>query len=240
MSRHWINYKERDGRGKGLSGRIAHGGVFIWGNDDSGVEKYRVEWLIPSHFFGLEYEIDEMDSTWRLSIHTLLFSLWVHGQVRPRVQRSAEWGFSVHNGKMHVTWGQDPDCWSRDDPWYQRFTIDPMKIVFGKTRHEKVSIEKTRVLIPLPEGEYAAELELFESRWTRPRWPFTRRMRRVEIDLEEPIPIPGKAENSWDIDDDAVYSSVFPAKTIPEAVNGLRDSVLNTRERYATRDWQPS
>lgn len=240
MRKHWIDYKERDGRGQGISGQIAHGAVFLWGDDEDAVERNRVEWLIPSHFFGAEFSIDEMESEWKIGVHTLLFSLWVHGRIRPRASRSAEWSFSVHDGQLWIKWGADPDAWSSDDPWWQRFSIDPMTIVFGKVKHSKTSIYKTEVLIPLPEGDYIAECELFESRWTRPRWPFTRRLRRVELELKEPIPIPGKGENSWDIEDDAIFGSVFPAKTVAEAVNGIRESVMNTRERYASRDWLPS
>ena len=38
----------------------------------------------------------------------------------------------------------------------------------------------------------------------------------------KPIPVPGKGENSWDCDDDAIHSSHGPHSTVHQAVAAAR------------------
>src|SRR5690606_38230523 len=73
--------------------------------------------------------------------------------------------------------------------------------------------------------------------WSRPRW-FPKMVKRIEIEMGEPIPHQGKGENSWDCGVDGTYSYTAPAESIADGVGGLVGSVLSTRIRYGGwRDW---
>lgn len=57
----------------------------------------------------------------------------------------------------------------------------------------------------------------------------------------KPIPVPGKGENSWDCDDDAIHSSHGPHSTVHQAVAALVASVYRDRTRYGSGpEWQPT
>ena len=56
----------------------------------------------------------------------------------------------------------------------------------------------------------------------------------------KPIPVPGKGENSWDCDDDAIHSSHGPHSTVHQAVAALVASGYRERTRYGSGpEWLP-
>lgn len=126
--------------------------------------------------------------------------------------------------------------------WGWELKLHPKRFLLGRSEYSKRHIETIeRVPVHLPEGIYLATVELFESSWKRPRWPFTKRILRADIEVDGGIAIPGKGENSWDIGDDAVFSQICPAKTAGEAAKSLADSVMRTRQRYGKGyAWRPA
>jgi hypothetical protein len=61
----------------------------------------------------------------------------------------------------------------------------------------------------MPEGKYPAHVKRERRTWKRPRW-FTPLVREYwDVDVESGIRVPGKGENSWDCDDDAIFASSF-------------------------------
>jgi hypothetical protein len=80
--------------------------------------------------------------------------------------------------------------------------------------------------------KYIARVQMVDASWKRARWPWTRTIRRAEIECIPPIPEPGKGENSWDQDDDAVYSLTCAAANPSEGVEKLIASVQRERQKY--------
>ncbi|MHC5826003.1 MAG: hypothetical protein ACYT04_61670, partial [Nostoc sp.] len=86
---------------------------------------------------------------------------------------------------------------------------------------------------------YRVDAVLYEATWKRPRNPFPIKLIKCELSPSIPIPIPGKGENSYDIDDDAIYGMTTAANSVDEAIAHLRDDVIETRKRYGGDNWQP-
>ena len=64
-------------------------------------------------------------------------------------------------------------------------------------------------------------------------------MLRTEIEPNTSVPIPGKGENSWDLDDDAIHSGIYPTGIAQEAASSLAKSAMRTRKRYGGPNWVP-
>jgi hypothetical protein len=114
--------------------------------------------------------------------------------------------------------------------------------LFGRPIHSESRHRKTdKVEIKMPEGIYMCNVDLWTSYWHRPRSPLTKAVDRIELTPEKPIPIPGKGENSYDLDEDATYSSTMPrqGRTVEECAESLRQSTMERRERYGGKNWLP-
>jgi hypothetical protein len=99
--------------------------------------------------------------------------------------------------------------------------------------------------IHLAEGPYVLSLRKSESTWKRPRWPATARSRSYEwAVVSNPegrtgLPVPGKGENSYDCDEDAVFGGSIPARNADEACGRIVGSVMHDRARRAGPGWTP-
>lgn len=62
---------------------------------------------------------------------------------------------------------------------------------------------------------------------------------RYELTPSPALPIPGKGENAWDCDDDAIFGMTVNADTLEDAARSLVDSVCKTRLQYGGATWQP-
>lgn len=91
----------------------------------------------------------------------------------------------------------------------------------------------------MPEATYYGEVEQFTSTWRRPRAWWKTIQKRAEIKIESGIPIPGKGENSWDCDQDAIYSLTTTASNLEEVIACLKENVMETRDRYGGAHWAP-
>lgn len=129
-------------------------------------------------------------------------------------------------------------------PWINREQHMPISFnindfLFGRVRTERIGLTEERVLMAFPEGYYLATVEMYTTVWRRPRWPLVHSERRATVTVSEGVPLPGKGENDYDCDDDALHSSTSPAATLEDAVAAFRNSVLEARERYGSEDWKP-
>jgi len=63
------------------------------------------------------------------------------------------------------------------------------------------------------------------------------------LECAEGLPIPGKGENSWDCDDDAIYSSTYDFDacdgSVYNAIGKLEMDVMRKRRRHASLAWVP-
>jgi hypothetical protein len=111
--------------------------------------------------------------------------------------------------------------------------------VLPPQRGSKEPLAGIRTSVSMPEGNYPCIVKLTEDTWTRPRFPLTRKLvRRATVDMLVPVPIPGKGENSYDLDEDATYSMTCSARSVSQAVIAVAESSMRDRERRASRNWR--
>lgn len=153
---------------------------------------------------------------------------------------SREIGFSWYDGYLSVRlWCRDGNSWSRGDRWWhfkQPILINPADIFLGRQKYSEETLEEGETTVPMPEADYPATYRLFRATWKRPRWPWPLIILRANIAVEGGIPVPGKGENSWDMDDDAIFSMTCAAATKEEATQIYKESVLRDRMKYF---WKP-
>jgi hypothetical protein len=111
-------------------------------------------------------------------------------------------------------------------------------MILGKTKYSNRVFDSANIEIPMPEKCYRATVQFEEATWKRPRW-FSKRIVRAQVDIPGGIPVPGKGENSWDIDEDAIYSICFSATKTWEVVGKVVESVMNSRIRHGGLKWRP-
>ncbi len=182
-------------------------------------------WQIPTRHWIIGFQIGGDGELFGTTFACGLFALWTHYEPRKwRQAKNRSYEVSFHGGAVWVQWGTnrwgDMGDWSNPARW-RRWSFHPLDFVFGRQKHSERDLDTVATTIPAPEGAYPASIRFFESTWRRPRWPWwplTRHMDRADIELQKPVPIPGKGENSWDCNEDAIYSLTCRARTVGEAV----------------------
>lgn len=111
--------------------------------------------------------------------------------------------------------------------------------LFGRQKYSESPRQAFEGLVGMPEGFYKATVELYIATWKRPRWPWSTSVGRSSVEVEGGVPVPGKGDNSWDLDDDALFASTGDATSVHEAVAEFRESVMRDRLSYAGEDWVP-
>jgi|SRR5882762_3349961 len=231
---HWQNLKKEDGSRGWVNGRgWLHIGNAVFG----------CQWVIPSNNFGISFSIGEGEYQLLGSMGCGLFAFYWHLEgvrwLYKYLGDTREISLRFFGGAMWWHIWQDPDEWRSDDPKWRRGTFRPIDFILGRDKYsfqDKASEERT---IAFPEGTYAAKIRLFTSTWKRPRWHWARTIERAEVDVKGGVPIPGKGENSWDLDDDAIYSLTTPATSVDEAIEKFVKTVNNRRLKYGGENWIP-
>lgn len=240
MNFHWSNENiKKDGaKGSGFwSGRA-------WWNTDNQKHSLNCEWLMgrKSRFTMLEFERGEgREICFKIGIHWL-FTLFIAIETMwfPYRSNSREIGVSIHDGSLWLYVWRDPHSWSKTDPWWMNtYSFYPAEFFLGRRKHSKKTINQYRVKIDLPERSYPANVHIYESVWKRPRSPRVIRRITADIEMETPIPIPGKGENSWDLDDDAIFELAINYQPDTDIIEYVRNYVFDIRERYAHVHWMP-
>ncbi len=127
----------------------------------------------------------------------------------------------------------------RNDSWRDScFHFDDFFL--GRNKYSETERQRFDSFLVMPEGVYPATVELFTSTWKRPRWPFSTSIARADVEIAGGIPIPGDGENSWDIDDDAIYGMTCPSGTVEEALSSIRESAMRDRRRNGGFAWVPA
>lgn len=197
---------------------------------------FKIELNWKSHSYHIDpVKFDDDDGAWGFSFAFRPLSLYFFVNV-PRVlqlKESRELGFSFHGGAFWWNLWTDPmgEYPSRHGRWRNScFHIDDF--LFGKSKCETRVLEERDILVPMPEKAYPAHAKLIEYSWSRPRW-FTKRMKRVEINVEGGVPHEGKGENSWDCGHDATFwMTTGECHSIPQGIGIFVGSVLRDRVKY--------
>lgn len=195
---------------------------------------------------GLDLGGDENDITIHMGIKGLFkFYLGVENFF-PRKVMNKLFGYSTRNYGISLFEEYISIEFHRDDMGYAKGwrgyhkMIDWKTILFGKQKYEKKEIRRYLNYVKMPEGNYPCEVIHTEATWTRPRLVKPIKATRFEIILDNPIPEPGKGENAWDIDDDALVSGTYEAEDLQEALNKCANSVIKIRVKRAGENWIPS
>jgi hypothetical protein len=129
--------------------------------------------------------------------------------------------------------------WKSGTPKWRSGFFDVADFFLGRQQYSSVNLQTVETVVPLPEGPYPATVKLNLDTWKRPRWPWPQTLRRADVETHKPMAIPGKGENSWDCEDDAVFSTYLVASSVGEAVGKVVGSVLKTRHQRGGRNWMP-
>jgi hypothetical protein len=130
--------------------------------------------------------------------------------------------------------------WRSVDPsWRKGWRWRLGDVLLGNHEYVNTKEEPIDVLIPMPEGCYAATAQKEHCVWTRKRVPFLNKITRDcwWFDIPSGIPYAGKGENDWDCGDDGTYGCGSEKKTVEEAIGDVVGSVLRSRRRYGQASW---
>lgn len=208
--------------------------------------------------FGFGWQIrwgtNGSDSTPDLSLHlSRLGDLWVHfGGLLPyrwlerhNADGSVDYdtrvfGFTAdERGFRWDFWARDMH-WSRSDPWWMRQSHEWATMFFGRDTVDQEIVAEGTCVVPMPEANYPATFET--TKYTRrykgrfgkirdlvlgPRFHYS-----TNVEPGKPVAVPGKGENSWDCDDDAIYASSSGGRSVEHAIAGLVEHALQTRRRH--------
>lgn len=218
-----------------------------WLNRTEGGDVAHIELSCPSHsWFSIAVEFSGWSSDNAIHGHVSLLRCgfyWGYsgfGSAWARRVREQEYQLAVHDGGIWLDLGSNPNEWSRTDPWWRRWHVYPADVLFGRKRHSEAHHSTTETALEMPEGTYPCRVVLKDETWKRPRLPWASlRIRRAHIEMAKPVPVPGKGENSWDIDDDAIYSITGEAQTVEEGLAMLREEAMRSRTRYGGASWAP-
>lgn len=199
------------------------------------------EWMVGSKRFdiGIERVHDHIGVTFAVPGVSLFLSL--EGVPEPAWDK--DWAFDVRIFDKGIWWnlGTPVMSWSSKTPRWRNGTWKPLDTIFGRIKLiEEIVLEQRDVIIEVAAGEYfQGTAELTRSVWKRKRLPKRMVLSRVTIEVPSGLPIPGKGENAWDCDEDAIFSSTMVAGSISEAVDLLVAGAKRRRLKHGGVGWQP-
>jgi hypothetical protein len=163
-------------------------------------------------------------------------AIWLHLETLWYGIENREIGIRIHNyGIYWNLWTDDNERYSklRNGNWY------PLDTLFGRMEYSQEKVKWEEVIIAMPEGNYKARAKCYNCYWKR-KIGFKKKRKRVEIEIENGIPVPGKGTESYNCGEDAVYSITMNTESVEEGIGKLVTSILETRKRYGgNRDWEP-
>lgn len=207
-----------------------------------GVRKLCVEWSLrtDSHF-GVSFSWKHMDALWSISVEVpLLF--WYLSYNNGRCWYDQERGLSLRwflSGFHWRVWAPI-DSWNRQTPRWRDGSWYPLDTLLGRSRYHEEPIGDGEIHVEMPEGVYVGTYTKYAVRRKRPRWPVVKRQTRFEVRFPDPIPEPGKGENSWDIEDTATYEVSMFADDPAEVASRIRYHIQRVRKWYGGDGWVPS
>lgn len=240
MRFHWQNLKKED-----KTNDILHGRCWFYFFERTTLG---LEWSIPGHS-GLRFQLSFNhygDTAIGLSIGLLLFSFHISFEnhilyrllekvTRRRDQKytnGREIGFYIWGDAMSISIWNDPMESRHTDPFWMHSYFHFSDAFLGRAKCTKEVLKEKDIMVPMPEKSYPGHAKLTLYRWKRPLW-FAHSMKRVEIDMSEGIPHPGKGTMEYNCGPDATHGiTTGQCNSIEEGIGYLVGSVLNDRERY--------
>jgi len=258
---HWQNLNE-DARGN-AEGRLPwHGRAWLHVGGHRG-DSFRVEWNLWSKTCGIGVTTERGgDDTIAGHVAFPPVAFYFGAELRKDrlVRRIADWvseksadmfgrreskwsgsrtSLRIFDGAIWWQLFADDRGWTCDRPRWRDGNWKPADTFLGKTKYTRLVVEDAKeVLVPMPERAYAGTVLLTEDTWKRPRW-FAKTKLFATVEMTEPVPIPGKGENSYDCGEDAIHSASVSARTVEDAIVEVVRSALRTRKRHGGTNWLP-
>lgn len=258
---HYQNLNEnRLGEVKGSAWR--HGRAWFHPRGYDHRLEFRCEWSFWTHFCALQFDVGTGDADDGLSLWVACYLFSIHLSVEGVLSRkflergrkkalARKWmgyeymawprstGVRIFDKAIWFEiWNWDAG-WSSKQPKWMSFSFNPIDFFLGRQKYERRIISTHDALVPMPEARYQATVTIEECTWKRPRWPFKLRRLSSTIEVEKGVPVPGKGENSWDCDEDAIFSTGSSEPTVAGAVSAMVKAALSTRERHGGKNWMP-
>lgn len=188
---------------------------------------------------------DENDILFKLGIKRLFSVYFGVEDLLPRKLMHKLFGYDGRIYELSLSEEYFTLDFHRDDYGYSEgwkgihWMFNWKEFLYGKWEYKSEIIDNKRILVPMPEGNYPATVEIKKvSRgYKRSKKQLTS---NYQIDLDIPIPYEGKGENGWDCEEDGTYSSNIMANSLEEAIQNLVDSSLKYRVRYGGENWKPN
>lgn len=201
-------------------------------------DRFHIEWRLgrKSRGLGLTYQQNTYnpDIVIHIAIKWLFQVFFVFGDVAEDKQ-PRQYGIKIHDWLFNLYYGGDPDEYG--DKCIS-FFID--KWLLGRQKTVVAHDDPINMIVPMPEGDYPVIVQRVTLRHWRNRTPFYKRIVvRYDIESESGIPIPGKGENSWDLDDNAIFSAGYACDTSYEALAKFAEYILERRLKYGGEGWIP-
>lgn len=164
----------------------------------------------------------------RLPLVRYLPGIARRSSMRGRGERSLEIYWMASENFLHWRLWRNPNEGDSRD-WRDRgLFIDDL--IYGKSTYTKGNPIEVQCVVAMPEGNYDCTATGYMATWTRKRWKKPIYQYRVNLDFgNTPVPVPGDGENSWDCDDDGIYSSGRIADSIDQALLDFQADVIRQR-----------
>lgn len=178
---------------------------------------------------------------------TVSLSIFPSGRLGRLVRRLAQGGRHGQRSLMFSVGGGDRvyiGLWF----WFISFSI--RGALFGRVVFGPVETAVHETVIPMPEGDYPALVELGRRPWARPRggksgvetWATVMLLDEHgnPADKGGGIPVPPLGDSDDYIHhNDEITIRKMNAETVEEAVAAVRAEIMTSRTRRATADWRP-
>lgn len=215
-----------------------------------GRKSARLSWHLGGRFTHASVKVDPTEGEVVLSAALPPVALWFglndYRTINRLAKKPREVRISADEGSVYWSLWTNPNSWSSRTPRWRQGSFSVVDAFLGERTMKTETVGEPEVVtIPMPEGNYLGRSTIERVTWSRPRW-FAERWHSAKVTMDprdderfKPIPIPGKGENSYDIDEDALYATSTKARTHGEAVAKVVESVLTTRERRGGLNWRP-
>lgn len=242
-------------KGKGVLGSMWREGRCCLYLDSEARTAFNFSWALWSsfHMVGIGLDLATHDNVFSVSLHLYKVHFWFSFEywkwqnwLSDKIKRKDKkyghgrsLGLEYYQGGIRLNLWQDPMEFRGVDPKWWGMHLDLPDFFLGCSKYAKTELSTEHTQISLPEGNYPSKIVFLSESWTRPRWPWPTTRVSAEITPKTPVPVPGKGENAWDCEDDAVHSMGTSASTVSEAVGKFTQSILRDRERYGGKNWLP-
>lgn len=204
----------------------------------------RFEIIIPSKLgLGIRFTVGGEDQlqigirAWKLGACWFTITQLLPNEWLPREER--ETGICLFEDHLSFSFWRDDCGWGKSWRGFYK-GVFLMDLLFGGTEYEKTPVAQKKIEVYFPEGTYEGTAETYLAAWTRPRafW-WKKQSHRVELKFPQGIPIPGKGENGYDLEDDASFGVTMSADTIEEAAQEFIKDIQQARIKYGGSQWYP-